>query len=233
MSCRRTEGSCVAARAGTLRAMCLAALVALTISCSTMSAAWYSQPEPRYRSRAHGGMAALVEAGGVRHVILSLSNRYKVYMGPPLVPVRDMEPPILNEQTFELRWQIRPPGPVAPGTSTGWRLVREALAIRSNDGTVITPTHISIEGLDYGIGETLYVHYAYEEVPAVVPVARPVEVTLRFYNLSYGRMPKRYSFEPALHTGDERIAAPRVQFVLKRDYEYKPCVVPLYFMSVR
>jgi hypothetical protein len=151
--------------------------------------------------------------------------------GPALLPVLPCEPPVLNQSTIDLDWQILP----APGAQSLQKtaIPLTKLMLTTGDGTQHLPRGITVYTIGSDNSEAIAAYFSGSERdswPELYSVEGAVRVQLSFA-VQYAEA-GWYEFSPLLHTQTITPRTP-VRFIPRRDHDYDACMVPFSFMPVR
>lgn len=206
------------------------------ISCSTIKAAWYSQPDREYRKTATIGTSALFVTERIENEIGSSTNPIPVMYGPALLPVIPEDQPSLDSANIELVWDIRPlkgrEKVINPEVKLSFDL--DSLFLITDDGEKHLPSSISVRRdqpdkdgnhLEY------WGSYTRETWPKEYRFQGDQSVRIS-YDVIYSQN-EWHEFKPIVRFDGKNIDIPAIRFKSKRDYQFNACVVPFMFAPVR
>ena len=209
-----------------MRILLITIAVIFCNACSVVDARWYSDPPWKYRFTDKDGLVkARLDTDEARHFIWSETGQQRILMGPPLLPVWDVEAPLLNYQNVYLHWAIQ------SRSADFWprKVNRADLTVHTENRDYPVDAVYACDVSDQNFGSS----YAFNDKESdEIELKGNTCLQLVYRSLIYSEV-DWFEFRPSLRgeRGDHR--APVLRMEPDRDRSYEPCVVPLYFAPVR
>ncbi len=152
-------------------------------------------------------------------------------MGPPLLPVISVEPPVLNQEDIRLEWMIYP---VKTGrqTTLTYTIKKETLHLITDQITKHLPTGITVYRIESDNRHNILHYYNYSEVPNQISLNNAVRIQLWFLNARYAQI-KKMTFRPSVFIESKEISGATLEFLPKRDHTYVWYQFPFMMPPVR